>query len=130
MTIQISTLDNNGDARGLSFAMPPEALEFVGRVADMLFASTNPGAVRGNHYHPSKRQALVLFPGTAWSLYWDEGEGTAAQHRSFAGESAILVLVSPGCSQAIRNEGAEPLWLVACSSKPYDPKEIVARRVI
>jgi dTDP-4-dehydrorhamnose 3,5-epimerase-like enzyme len=130
MTIQISRLDNNGDARGLSFAMPPEAIEFVGRVADLLFASTDPGAVRGNHYHLHKRQALVLFPGTAWSLYWDDGEGTAAQRRNFDGGSAILVLVSPGCSQAIRNDGAEHLWLVACSSKTYDPKEIVPRSVI
>jgi oxalate decarboxylase/phosphoglucose isomerase-like protein (cupin superfamily) len=130
MTIKISELGNAGDARGLSFTAPPEALSFVGRIADMHLASTAPGAVRGNHYHLRKREAIILFPGTAWSLYWDEGEGTPAQQRSFSGSGAVLVLVSPGSSHAVRNDGAALLWLVACSSEPYDPAQTVARKVV
>jgi hypothetical protein len=30
----------------------------------------------------------------------------------------------------VRNEGTAALWLVACSSEPYDPTEIVARKVV
>jgi oxalate decarboxylase/phosphoglucose isomerase-like protein (cupin superfamily) len=130
MTVNISELNNAGDARGLSFTMPPEALSFVRRIADMPLASTAPGAVRGNHYHSYKRKAILLFPVTAWSLHWDEGEGTAAQHRSFSGGSAVLVLVSPGSSHAVRNDGGSPLWLVACSSEAYDPTKTVARKVV
>jgi dTDP-4-dehydrorhamnose 3,5-epimerase-like enzyme len=130
MTIQISELDNHGDARGFSFSPPREALEFLGRIADMHLASTAPRAVRGNHYHVRKQEAIILLPGAAWSLHWDAGEGTPAQHRSFDGGTAILVLVSPGSSHAVRNDGSSVLWLVACSSEPYDPKEVVARKVI
>jgi oxalate decarboxylase/phosphoglucose isomerase-like protein (cupin superfamily) len=130
MMIQISELGNNGDARGFSFTAPAEALDFLGRVADMHLASTAPGAVRGNHFHLLRREAIILLPGTAWSLHWDEGEGTAARHRSFDGSSAVLVLVSPDCSHAVRNDGETPLWLVACSSKPYDLTETVARKVV
>jgi oxalate decarboxylase/phosphoglucose isomerase-like protein (cupin superfamily) len=130
MKIQISELENRGDARGFSFTTLPSALEFVGLVRDMHLASTAPGAVRGNHYHLRRREAIVIFPGTAWSLHWDEGEGTPAQHRSFDGSSAVLVLVSPGSSHAVRNDGSTPLWLVACSSEPYDPTETVARKVV
>jgi mannose-6-phosphate isomerase-like protein (cupin superfamily) len=36
----------------------------------------------------------------------------------------------PGSSHAVRNDGAIPLWLVACSSELYDPTETVARKVI
>src|ERR1019366_1983686 len=121
MKIQISELGNTGDARGFSFTTPSPALDFVGRVADMDLASMAPGAVRGNHYHLRRREAIVILPGTTWSLHWDEGEGTAAEHRSFNGSSAVLVLVSPGASHAVRNDGTTPLWLVACSSQPYDP---------
>lgn len=128
--IQISELGNNGDVRGLSFTAPAAALDFVGRVADLYLASTSPGAIRGNHYHLRRRGALVLLPGTAWSLHWDEGEGTPARHRSFDGGSAVLVLVSPGASHAVRNDGAATLWLVAYSSEPYDPTETVARKVV
>jgi dTDP-4-dehydrorhamnose 3,5-epimerase-like enzyme len=130
MKIQISELGNNGDARGFSFTAPAEALEFMGRVSDIHLASTKPNAVRGNHYHLLRREAIVVLPGTAWSLHWDEGEGTPAQHRSFGGSGAVLVLVSPGASHAVRNDGASLLWLVACSSESYDPAESVVRKVV
>jgi dTDP-4-dehydrorhamnose 3,5-epimerase-like enzyme len=130
MPIKISELPNHGDARGFSFTMPSEAIDFVGRVADIHLAATVPGAVRGNHYHLRRREAIVLLPGTKWSLHWDEGEGTTTQQRNFDGGSAVLVLVSTGASHAVRNDGATPLWLVACSSEPYDPTETVVRKVV
>jgi oxalate decarboxylase/phosphoglucose isomerase-like protein (cupin superfamily) len=52
------------------------------------------------------------------------------QHRSFAGGGAVLILVSPGASHAVRNDGDHPLWLVTCSSEPYDPATVVARTVL
>jgi dTDP-4-dehydrorhamnose 3,5-epimerase-like enzyme len=128
--IRIVELGNTGDGRGFSFTAPAEALDFVGRVADLHLASTAPGAVRGNHYHLRKREVIILLPGTAWSLRWDEGEGTPVQHRRFDGSSAVMVLVLPGVSHAVRNDGETPLWLVACSSEPYDPTQTVARKVV
>jgi oxalate decarboxylase/phosphoglucose isomerase-like protein (cupin superfamily) len=130
MKLRILELDNTGDRRGFSFTAPTEALEFVGRTADMHLASTAPGAVRGNHYHLRRREAIVILPGPAWSLHWDEGDSTTAQHQKFDGSRAVLVLVSPGSSHAVRNDGAAPLWLVACSSEPYDPTETAARQVV
>jgi len=121
---------NTGDARGFSFAAPAEALEFVGRMADVHLASTGPGAVRGNHYHLRRRELIVVLPGPKWSLHWDEGEKTAAQHRAFSGINAVLVLVSPGASHAVRNDGGAALWLAAISSESYDPAESVARKVV
>ncbi len=130
MKIQILELSNSGDTRGSSFTAPAEALAFVGRVADMHLASTCSAAVRGNHFHLRRQEAIVALPGTAWSLHWDEGEGTPAQHRKFDGSVAILVLVSPGASHAVRNDGEDILWLVAISSESYDSEESVARKVV
>jgi dTDP-4-dehydrorhamnose 3,5-epimerase-like enzyme len=130
MKIRISELGNTGDLRGISFTTPTEALDFVGRVADLYLASTAPGAIRGNHYHLRKRQALMILPGTTWSFHWDDGEGTPAQHRGFDGSAAVVAMVPPGISLAVRNEGEAPLWLITCSSEPYDPTEIVARKVV
>jgi dTDP-4-dehydrorhamnose 3,5-epimerase-like enzyme len=132
--IQITELNNRGDARGFSFTAPAEALAFVGRMADVHLASTSPGAVRGNHYHLRRREAIVVLPGAKWSLHWDEGEAAAetpvAQHREFDGARAVLVLVSPGASHAVRNDGDSTMWLVAISSESYDPAESVARKVV
>lgn len=133
--IQISELANAGDARGFSFTAPSEALAFVGRMSDVHLASTGPGAVRGNHFHLRRREAIVILPGPRWSLHWDDGasedgENPAAQHRSFDGSQAVLVLVPPGASHAVRNDGEATLWLVAISSETYDPSESVARKVV
>jgi oxalate decarboxylase/phosphoglucose isomerase-like protein (cupin superfamily) len=128
--IQITELRNSGDARGFSFTAPAEALAFVGRMADVHVASTGPGAVRGNHYHLRRREAIVVMPGAKWSLHWDEGEGSAAEHRAFDGGCAVLVKVSPGASHAVRNDGDGTLWLVAISSETYDPAESVGRKVV
>ena len=129
MKMQIADLANSGDARGFSFT-PPQAMMFLGEVKDIHLASSVPGAVRGNHYHLHKREAIILFPGASWSLHWDEGEGTPIQRRSFDGSGAVLLLVSPECSHAVRNDGTTLLWLVACSSEAYDPAQIVARKVV
>jgi dTDP-4-dehydrorhamnose 3,5-epimerase-like enzyme len=130
MKIEITELKNSGDARGFSFTAPAEALAFVGRMADVHLASTKPGSVRGNHYHLRRREAIVVLPGTRWSLHWDEGEGSSSQDRSFDGSHAVLILISPGASHAVRNDGAEPMWLVAISSESYDPAESVMRKVV
>ena len=127
---QISELKNNGDHRGLSFTAPADALAFVGRMADVHLASIKPGAIRGNHYHLCRREGIVVLPGTQWSLHWDEGQGSTAQHREFDGASAVLVLISPNASHAMRNDGDNVLWFFAISSETYDPKESVARKVV
>lgn len=130
MKIQISELSNSGDARGFSFSAPPEALQFVGRMADVHLASTKPGAVRGNHYHLRRREAIVVLPGAQWSFHWDEGADAEAQHRRFDGSCAVLILVAPGASHAVRNDGEQILWLTAISSESYDPAESVTRKVV
>jgi oxalate decarboxylase/phosphoglucose isomerase-like protein (cupin superfamily) len=128
--LNIELLTNNGDARGLSFSAPAEALAFVGRMADVHLASIKPGCVRGNHYHLRRREAIVVLPGSKWSLHWDEDQNAAAQHREFEGDRAVLVLISPGASHAVRNDGVSELWLVAISSETYDPAESVTRKVV
>jgi dTDP-4-dehydrorhamnose 3,5-epimerase-like enzyme len=128
--IRITELNSSGDARGFSFTAPAEALAFVGRMADVHLASSGPGAVRGNHYHLRRRQAIVVLPGAKWSFHWDEGHESVAQHREFDGGRAVVVLVSPGASLAVRNDSDDTLWLLTISSETYDPAESVARKVV
>jgi len=128
--IRILDLPNFGDARGPSFTIPAEALSFVGQTRDVHMASTRNGAVRGNHYHLRRREALIVLPGSEWSLHWDNGDAASPQHRQFDGTSAVLVLIAPGASHAVRNDSDNTLWLVAMSSESFDPSETVARKVV
>ncbi|HEX3820798.1 MAG TPA: hypothetical protein VHW45_10715 [Candidatus Sulfotelmatobacter sp.] len=128
--LEFQELSNSGDTRGFSFTAPTEALAFVGRMSDVHLASTKPGSIRGNHYHLRRREAIVVLPGAKWSLHWDEGDGSQPEHRQFDGSVAVLVLVSPGASHAVRNDGEDELWLAAISSESYDPAESVTRKVV
>ena len=128
--VQITELTNRGDARGFSFTTPAEALAFVGRMGDVHLASTQPGAVRGNHYHLQRRQAIMALPGVKWSLHWDDGEGSPAQHREFVGGGSVLVLLPPGVSIAVRNDGDCDLWIVTISSEAYEAADSIPRKVV
>ncbi|MGA8432952.1 MAG: hypothetical protein WB729_24230 [Candidatus Sulfotelmatobacter sp.] len=128
--IRFVELPNKGDVRGYSFTVPLEALEYVGRAADVHLASTDPGTVRGNHYHVNTRMAIVVLPGSKWSFHWDEGVDTQPQHRVFEGDAAVLILVAPGASHAVRNDGKRTLWVASISSETYDAADRVERRVV
>jgi oxalate decarboxylase/phosphoglucose isomerase-like protein (cupin superfamily) len=128
--VQIHPLQDRGDVRGYSFTAPVEALEFVGAVRDVHFSSMVPGAVRGNHYHLRRREAIVVLYQGDWSFHWDEGEGGERKRASFQGQGAQLILVSPSASHAVRNDGNQELRLIAFSSEAYDPAETVARKVV
>jgi dTDP-4-dehydrorhamnose 3,5-epimerase-like enzyme len=130
LQIQFVELPNMGDARGYSFTVPPQVLKYVGKAADVHLASTEPKAVRGNHYHMKSLMAIVVLPGSKWSFHWDEGANTLRQYRSFEGDAAVLILVAPGASHAVRNDGEKILWMASISSEAYDAADRVERRVV
>ena len=129
-TIQFVELPDKGDARGYSFTVPLEALEYVGRAADVHLASTEPGKIRGNHFHIKGRAAIVVLPGPKWSCHWDQGMDTQPQQRTFEGREAVLILVPPGASHAVRNDGENSLWLASISSETYDAADREERSVV
>lgn len=128
--IQIIEVRDSGDTRGPSFSIPAEALNFVRELGDVHVVSAKPGAIRGNHLHLRRREALLVLPGANWSLHWGEGQSSGAEHRDFDGSRAILMLVPPGVAHAMRNDGDTDLWLVVISSGSYDPAETVRRLVV
>ena len=128
--VNFEELENHGDQRGFSFSVPSEALAFLGAVGDVHVASIRPQAMRGNHYHEVRREVILAAYDTEWSFHWDEGEGYPPQHRQFSGAGSILVLIEPGASHAMRNDGSGSLIFAAVSSEAYSPQETVARKVV
>jgi oxalate decarboxylase/phosphoglucose isomerase-like protein (cupin superfamily) len=128
--MQVLELPNHGDARGLSFVVPDEALAFLNVLGNVHFAATKPGAVRGNHYHLRRREATIVLPGSKWSLHWAENSTSEPQHREFEGNRAVLLLLSPETVHAIRNDGAAELWLFAIQSEANDPSDTVMCKLV
>ncbi|RSM73154.1 hypothetical protein DMB66_03750 [Actinoplanes sp. ATCC 53533] len=116
-------LPDSGDARGSSHSVPAEVFAEGFGLADMHIAAIEPGAVRGNHFHLARREILVVIAADRWSLHWDDGAGTPAQRRSFAGPGVVLIRVPIGASHAIRNDGAVAMRMVGLTDGPYDPDQ-------
>jgi dTDP-4-dehydrorhamnose 3,5-epimerase-like enzyme len=67
--VRIILLEDTGDHRGGSFAIPGPCLEFLDSVRDVHIASMRPGEVRGNHYHRDRREILCVVYTGQWSFH-------------------------------------------------------------
>jgi len=119
--VRVRPLENHEDQRGYSFSVPEEILQFVGNVNDIHIAAINSNSVRGNHYHVSKKEFIVVAYSGSWVLAWDTGENTKVNKKQFDGQGAVAIEIEPQTSHAIKNIGETPLVIVACSSKKYNP---------
>ncbi len=125
--VRCTVLENHGDRRGSSHTLPAEVWRFLGRILDGHVMTVEPGATRGDHYHPVRREILIVQHTDAWSVHWDEGEATGARQRRFEGAGAVLVEVEPLAAHAIRNDGARELYVTALSDGAFDPDRPDAR---
>jgi dTDP-4-dehydrorhamnose 3,5-epimerase-like enzyme len=119
-TVHVTELPDAGDARGQSYSLGALLTARIGKVEDAHLATIIPGAVRGNHYHVSRREAILVLFQDGWTLHHDNGEGTEPRRRAFTGAGAALIDVDRLCAHAIENTGARDLVLIGCSNGPWD----------
>lgn len=130
MGLSVHELSDDGDVRGSSFSVPPAFLAGFD-VRDAVLMTVRTGHVRGNHYHRSRNELLIVLYADRWSLHWDTGEGTARRFRHFAGAGGVVIAVPPFASHAIRNDGSEDLRVLAMADRAYDRRHPdVVRRVV
>jgi dTDP-4-dehydrorhamnose 3,5-epimerase-like enzyme len=108
------------DARGASFVVAAEQLEFLGAPGDIHVASLLPGHIRGNHFHELRNELIIVIHEDRWSLRSDRGAGTKIASRAFTGAGVVAITVPKGSAHAIRNDGERAIWLLAASDGPYD----------
>jgi dTDP-4-dehydrorhamnose 3,5-epimerase-like enzyme len=118
---KVVELKDSGDERGSSFPSPEGLFEDGFTVRDVHLSTLLPGHVRGNHFHITRRETLIVMSEDRWSLYWDTGAQTSVVARVFDGLSAVLIQIPPHASHAIRNDGSVPLHIVGLTNGPYDP---------
>lgn len=119
--LKVIELKDSGDGRGSSFPVPEQCFEDGFTVRDAHLSTLSPGHVRGNHFHITRNEVLLVMSADRWSLYWDTGEGTQVTARMFDGPGSVLIRVPPYASHAIKNDGTQPLRIVGLTDGPYDP---------
>lgn len=103
------------DARG--WVIEPVDETLLARQRNVHVVWTEPGAVRGNHYH---RHATEVMLATGPALVrWREA-GETREIMLAAGEASRFTF-PPGVPHASKNTGPRPQILVSFSTHPYDP---------
>jgi dTDP-4-dehydrorhamnose 3,5-epimerase-like enzyme len=119
--LKVTVLKDSGDDRGSSFPAPEECFAGGFTVRDAHLSTLLPGHVRGNHFHITRNETLLVMSADRWSLHWDSGDGTQVVARMFNGPGSVVIQVPPHASHAIRNDGNAPLHIIGVTDGPYDP---------
>jgi mannose-6-phosphate isomerase-like protein (cupin superfamily) len=69
-----------------------------------------PGQVRGQHQHPHKTEWLYVFHGQG-RLFWRLKDDRIQQR--LLDDNRTLVIIPPGIPHTLRNDGSDPLYLLA-----------------
>jgi len=119
--IFVTPLDDQGDQRGESFALPKELFEFLEAVEEVHLAEIEVGAVRGNHGHTNKKEVLVVWYEDQCRFGWKkQGELKITE---FNGKGALLIAIEPKVLHALKNTGNETVRIVAFSNMKHDPEK-------
>ena len=112
------------DARGWVVEPIAEASLAAQRNAHVAF--TEPGCIRGNHYHERSTETFVIVgPGLVRFR-----EGGVVRDVCVPDGQAVRFTVPPGIPHAIRNTGTRPMPLMAFNSLPHDRAKPDAVRVV
>ena len=112
--VSIEQLELHCDARGLVLEpLGPEALPAQRNVHLVL---TEPGCIRGNHFHPRGTEVAVVL-GPALVRLREEGE---VRDIHIAEGQAYRLTIPPGVAHAFQNTGTRPTVLVAFNTVALD----------
>jgi dTDP-4-dehydrorhamnose 3,5-epimerase-like enzyme len=114
MRVVIETLPMHSDARGA--VVEPLDGGALGTQKNVHVAISQPGCVRGNHYHRLGTEVITVL-GPALARFRDGDE--IADVEVAAGQ-AIRFTIPPGVSHAVKNTGAQPCAMIAFNTMPHD----------
>ena len=115
MNLETNLVGAARDGRGMVFE-PLDAAELAAQ-RNVHVVITEPGHVRGNHYHRLTTEILaVLGP----ALVRVRAEDALKDFRVAAGEIRRFV-IPPGMPHAIRHDGSNAGVLVSFTTRPHDP---------
>lgn len=127
--LEVHVLADGGDDRGRSYAVPDVWSRFLAAGVDLHLTSIRPGRTRGNHWHRTRKEVILVFHAGDWSLFWEDASEGAVRRRRFTGTGAVLILVEPGIPHALLNEAETDLLTVGITDGRYDASDTVARRL-
>ncbi len=112
--VSIEPLELHRDARGV--VLEPLGPDAIPAQRNVHLVLTEPGCIRGNHYHPLGTEVAVVL-GPALVRLREEGE---VRDLHIAEGQACRLTIPPGVAHAFQNTGTRPTVLVAFNTVALD----------
>ena len=116
MQVVVEKLNVHRDSRGM--VVEPLDGERLGTQRNVHVVFSQPGEIRGNHYHPRGTEVLVVQGPALVRLRED---GRVCDYPVPDGE-VHRFMIPPGVPHAVRHEGERQGFLVGFNSCPHDPR--------
>lgn len=121
MKVEIKTLETHTDERGILYEIIKDS-EIDESVMQVYFSKSNPGAVRGNHYHKRKVEWFMI-PYGKTRLFLKDNETGEEQKLILSEDKPTIVKMYPGVSHAIQNIGNGESMLIAITNEVFNPED-------
>lgn len=118
MNIKRYPLEKHTDQRGL--LVQNDYPELKDKFKHFLVSFSEPGIIRGNHYHKYKIEWFYVIKGTA-KLVLEHIETKEQQTMTISEEKPELVEMIPNFAHAIHNIGDTELVFLGLVNEPFDP---------
>ena len=115
--VTIEELELHADARGLVFE--PAQPEHLAAQRNAHVVITQPGGIRGNHYHCHGSEITVILGPALVRLR----EAQTIRDVQVPTGKVLRFFFPPGVAHAFQNTGTEPLLAVAFNSQAFDPAQ-------
>ena len=112
--VTVETVDCFSDARGWVIEPVDEALLAGKRNVHVVYSE--PGAVRGNHFHERTTEVFVVVGPALIRVR----EDTVTRDIPVPEGRAMRFTVPPGVAHAIQNTGPRPMILMSFATQPHD----------
>lgn len=113
--ITVESMTFPTDHRGL--VIEPIGPDAIPLQQNVHLAVTEPGHIRGNHYHKQGHEVAVVL-GPALFRYRDRGE---IRDLEIAPGQAYRLSIPPGVPHAFQNPGNVPMVIIAFNTVAHDP---------
>jgi UDP-2-acetamido-2,6-beta-L-arabino-hexul-4-ose reductase len=116
MKIDFIDIGARHDERGFVIEM---LTNIVGGAKEVLYIVTAPGALRGNHYHESKKEVLCFLSGKATLAFEDNSTKEKKVFVIDADKKPSAVFVPVNVTHSILNSGVSNLVILEVSNQLY-----------
>lgn len=104
-------------------------------IQEVYLLYTNPGGIRGNHYHNITHEYFLVVSGKA-VIALEDPEANKYKSLELAAEDNLLLKVPPGVAHAFKNDEKEQLIMLALSTREYSdsdtdtfPRQLLCRQL-